>query len=271
MLHETFARALGPSLSAFLRAYVIVNLVSVEQLAFAEFSRSLPSPTILIKLGMTGFDNNAIFEMNPSLVFPLVELLLGSPSPGKAPPDREITEIERAVLDGVLRVVLKDMRESWRNYVPRMDFSIEGFETEPQLLQILSPNEAVVAISIEIRAGEICGMLNIGIPSIIIKMLGQQLEQHGARRAELSDAETARILRLVAPAALRVDTRMLGQRLTVRDLLAVQAGDVLTFDYPVERPVHVTLNGRPKFSGRVIAVGRKRSIMLDDLAALDRA
>jgi len=269
MLHETFARALGPSLSAFLRAYVVVNLVSVEQLAFVEFSRSLPSPSCMIKLGMTGFDNNAIFEMNPSLVFPILEMLLGNPTPGRAAPDREITEIERAVLDGVIRLVLKDMKESWRAYIPNMDFAINGYETEPQLLQILSPNEAVVAVSIEIRAGEISGMMNIGIPSIIIKMLGQRLEQHGVRRAELSDEESARIMQLVAPAALRMDTRLNGPMLTVRDLLALKSGDVLTFDYPLDRPIHVTINGCSKFSGHVVAAGRKRSVKLDDLAAVE--
>ena len=271
LLHETFARALGPSLSAFLRAYVVVNLVSVEQLAFMEFSRSLPSPTCLVSLGMVGFDNNAILELNPSLVFPLIELLLGCAAPSKVPLNREITEIERAILDGLLRLILKDMRESWRAVVSNMDFAIDGHESEPQLLQILSPNEAVVAISIEIRVGEISGMMNIGIPSIIIKMLGQRLEQHGVRKGELSDAESQRILRLIAPAMLRVDTRLNGPMLTIRDLMAIRTGDVLTFDYPVDRPVNVTLNGRSKFIGRVGAMGRKRAIHLDELVPLDQA
>ena len=265
MLHENFVRALGPSLSAFLRAYVVVNLVSVEQLAFVEFSRSLPSPTCMISLAMTGFDNNAILELNPSLVFPILELLLGSPSPSKTPPAREITEIERAILDGLLRIILKDMRESWRNVVSNMDFTVDGYETEPQLLQILSPNEAVVAISIEIRAGELSGMMNIGIPSIIIKMLGQRLEQHGLRRAELTPAETERILHLVGPATLRLDTRLQGPMLTVRDLMAIEEGDVLTFDYPVGRAFNVTLNGRSKYSAQVITAGRKRAVQLLEL------
>lgn len=269
MLHETFVRALGPSLSAFLRAYVVVNLVSVEQLAFIEFSRTLPSPTCLISLGMTGFDNNAILELNPSLVFPILEMLLGSATPSKAPPDREITEIERAILDGLLRIILKDMRESWRNVISNMDFSIEGYETEPQLLQILSPNEAVVAISIEIRAGDVSGMMNIGIPSIIIKMLGQRLESHGIRKAELTTEETDRIMRLIGPATLRVDTRLQGPQLTVRDLMAIEAGDVLTFDYPVDRPINVTLNGRSKFHGQVVSAGRKRAVHLQELASAD--
>ena len=77
LLHENFARSLASSLSAYLRAYVAVNLVSVEQLSFMEFTQCLPSPTSMIVLGMKPFDGNAVLEINPSLVFPILEMLLG--------------------------------------------------------------------------------------------------------------------------------------------------------------------------------------------------
>src|SRR4026207_410768 len=51
-LHENFARNLASSLSGYLRAYVRVNLISVEQLSFGEFTQCLPSPTVLVALGM---------------------------------------------------------------------------------------------------------------------------------------------------------------------------------------------------------------------------
>ena len=47
VLHEAFSRSLASSLSAYLRAYVVVNLVSVEQLSFNEFQQVLPSPTVV--------------------------------------------------------------------------------------------------------------------------------------------------------------------------------------------------------------------------------
>src|SRR5579862_2375881 len=59
LLHENFARSLAASLSAYLRAYVAVNLVSVEQLSFLEFTQCLPSPTSMIALGMKPYDGNA--------------------------------------------------------------------------------------------------------------------------------------------------------------------------------------------------------------------
>src|SRR5579859_6196826 len=77
LLHENFARGLASSLSAYLRAYVAVNLISVEQLSFMEFSQCLPSPTCLASLGMRPFEGAAVLEINPALVFPIIEMLLG--------------------------------------------------------------------------------------------------------------------------------------------------------------------------------------------------
>ena len=77
LLHESFARALASSLSAFLRAYVVVNLVSVEQLSYMEFTQCLPSPSCLVSLGMKPYEGNAVLEMNPALIFPILEMLLG--------------------------------------------------------------------------------------------------------------------------------------------------------------------------------------------------
>jgi len=269
LIHETFARSIGSSLSAFLRAYVAVNIVSVEQLSFAEFLRSLPALTCLINLGMVGFDNSALMEINPGILFPVLELILGGSLAKPARIDREITEIERAVLDGFFRILIKDLKEAWRLVPAALDFQIEGYETDPQLLQILSPNEAVVAISIELRVGDIAGMMNIGIPSIIFKMLGQKMDQHMVRKSELSESEQNRIMRLLRPAAVHVDIRLTGPTLTVRDLLSLKADDVLSFDYPVQKPMNVSFNGRQKYLGQIVATGRKRAVELGQRMMLD--
>jgi flagellar motor switch protein FliM len=266
VLHENFARSLASSLSAYLRAYVIVNLVSVEQLSFMEFSQCLPSPTLITSLGMHPFDSNAVLEMNPTLVFPVIEILLGGT--GKASTlkiEREVTEIEQSILDGVYRIILNDMKEAWQA-VSTLDFEIESIETEPQMLQILAPNEAVVAISMEVRIGESIGMINIGIPSIIIKMLRQKFDQQwSVRKSESSEGEQDRILRLIRPAIIHLDSRLRGVTISTQDLLGLNVGDVLKLDYAVERPVDLIINGVAKFSGLVVDTGRRKSFQVGQM------
>jgi flagellar motor switch protein FliM len=264
LLHENFARTLASSLSAYLRAYIAVNLVSVEQLSFMEFSQCLPSPSCLVSLGMRPYEGNAVLELNNSLIFPILEMLLGGAAKGTSKINREITEIEQNILDGLYRIILHDLHVSW-GAVVALDFTIEGHETEPQLLQILAPNEAVVAISMEIRIGENSGMMNLGVPSIIVKMLRQKFDQQWSVRKTQSTAdEQARILRLIKPATMLVDARLQGPTLDFRDVLDLSEGDILTFDFPVSRPIDLLVNNRRKFSGSLLSTGQKKAIRIEE-------
>ena len=263
LLHENFARSLASSLSAYLRAYAIVNLVSVEQLSFQEFSKCMPSPTCIVSLGMRPYDGSAILELNPSLVFPVLEMLLGGGGKvGATKINRELTEIEQSILEGLYRIILNDLKECWRG-IAKIAFTVDSHETEPALLQVISPSEAVVAVSMEIRIGENSGMMNIGLPSIVIKMLRQKFDQQwSVRKGESTEAEQARMLRLIKSAAISIDTRLQGPTLSVEDLLRLEEGDVLTFDYPVDKPINTLINGKLKLLGQVVNSGRKKAFLI---------
>jgi len=264
ILHENFARSLASSLSAYLRAYASVNLVSVEQLSFMEFSQGLPSPSCLVALGMKPYEGNAVLEINPSLVFPIIEMLLGGSTRSLLKINREITEIEQSVLDGLFRITLQDLKTAWHAVTP-LEFTIEQHETEPQLLRILAPNEAVVAVTMEVRIGDNAGMLNIGIPSIVVKMLRHKFDQQwSVRKSESTEDEQSRVLRMIRPARMLLDGRLEGPTLRVEDLMDLKEEDVLSFDYPVGRVVDLCINGKLKFRGRIVSTGRKRAFEVEE-------
>ncbi len=265
LLHDGFARTLASSLSAYLRAYVVVNLVSVEQLSFAEFSQCLPSPTCLVSLGLKPYEGNAVLEISSALVFPILEMLLGGTGKTSTNIRREVTEIEQIVLDGLYRIILHDLRQSWGGITP-IDFTIEARETEPQLLQVMAPNEAVVAIGLEVRMSDNSGMINIGMPSIIIKMLRQKFEQQwSVRRAESTQEEQIRVYRLLRPADLHMDARLEGPTLLVEDVAGLKVNDVLRLDFPIERPLNLLVNGTLKYRGHLVSTGQKKAFLIEEV------
>jgi flagellar motor switch protein FliM len=258
LLHENFARTLGSSLSGYLRAYAVANLISVEQLSFLEFTKCLSSPTCLVKLRTKPSDSSAVLEVAPYLVFSILEILLGGNAGAPARPSRELTEVEQAILEGLFRIVLHDLQNAWQQVTP-MEFVMDGQETQPQLLQILSPAEAVVAISLEIRIGDVSGMMNIGIPSISVKLLRNRFDQQWSlRRTASTEQEQSRVFRLMESSELRVDARV-ESAVPMRMLLELEEGAILTLDHSVERPVQIAINGATTFSGRLMGVGGKRS------------
>jgi len=263
LLHDNFVRNLVSSLSAYLRTYLIVNLVSVEQLSYAEFLECVTSPTCIVSLGLKPYDGNAVLELNSSLIFPVLEILLGGNGKTSTSIQREITEIEQSLLEGLFRIILHDLKEAWKG-VTNIDFNIESMEAEPQFLQILAPSEAVVAIAIEIRIGETIGMMNIAMPSIIIKMMRQKFDQQwSVRKSESTNNEQSRVLDLVRPSLVNAEVMLDGPTLTLEDMVNLEEGDVLMFDYPIDKSLDLLLNGKLKFHGKIAAIGNKLGFAVD--------
>jgi flagellar motor switch protein FliM len=263
-LHDNFVRNLVSSLSAYLRSYLIINLVSVEQLSYSEFLECLPSPTCLASLGLKPYDGNAVLELNSSLIFPILEILLGGDGKLQFTTKREITEIEQVLLDGLLRLILRDLREAWTLVTP-IDFTIDNIETEPQFLQILAPTEAVVAVAIEIRIGDSIGMMNIAMPSIIIKMMRQKFDQQWTlRKSASTEQEQTRVLNLLRTAQLPSEVLLAGPQLLLRDLMNLNEGDILSFEFPTQRPLDLMLNGQLKYHGEIVNAGHRAAFRVTE-------
>ncbi len=263
-LHDNFVRNLVSSLSAYLRSYLIINLVSVEQLSYSEFLECLPSPTCLASLGLKPYDGNAVLELNSSLIFPILEILLGGDGKLQFSAQREITEIEQVLLDGLLRLILRDLREAW-TFVTPIDFTIENIETEPQFLQILAPTEAVVAVAIEIRIGDSIGMMNIAMPSIIIKMMRQKFDQQWTlRKSASTEQEQSRVLNLLRTAELPSEVLLAGPELLLRDIMNLEEGDVLSFQVPAGRPLDLMINGKKKYNGEIVCAGHRAAFRVGE-------
>src|SRR5277367_3638047 len=109
LLHENFIRTLSSSLSAYLRAFVSMNLVSLEQIAYAEFVEGFSSPTFIAYIGLDPYDGSAVMEINQALVFTFVEMLLGGSGAAPLTPQRKSTEIEKNLMKNLLRIILQDL------------------------------------------------------------------------------------------------------------------------------------------------------------------
>ena len=264
LVQDNFVRSLASSLSTYLRTYLTVTLVSVEQLSYAEFLDGLPSPTCLVSLGLSPFEGNAVFEINPQLVFAILEFLLGGKGRSAPTQNREITEIERSLLDGLFRIILKDLKEAWAS-ITEIDFTVESLETEPQLLQVLDPKEAFVATGIEMRIGGAIGLLNLAIPSLILKMMRSRFEHQVSRRGgRMNENDQAHILRLLKPANLELDVQLRGTKLRLDELLALEPGDIIPLDYPLNKPLECLVNSVTKFRGQVVSVGNRKAFLIDE-------
>jgi len=251
LLYDYFGRNFASSLSAYLRAFVDVNLISIDQVPYSDFLKLLPDPTLFSSLGMRPLETNVALELNPAVVFPMIDMLLGGP--GNTPlGERNLTEIELNIIEGVIKLAMRDLKEAWRPIMD-LEFYLDGMGSKPQMFQIVAPGETVVAAGLEIKVGDQSGMMNICIPSRMLKMNRHRFaQQWNIRRQKVLGSDAERILGLLQSADVPLSGELLDSSLTVEDLLKVSVGDVIQLTKRVGDPMLLCVSGVPKFQGRII-------------------
>lgn len=261
-VYENFARDLTIAFSAYLRDYVVINIISVEQISYAEFLESLPSPTCLVSMRVQPFGEISVLELSPSVCAAVVEILMGGHAKNPSKLDRKLTEIEQSVLEGLIRLVLNNLKSAWRT-VHEVEFEPDAQETDPQVFRVLAPNDGVVAVAIEVKVGENVGMMNIGMNSLTAARLREKFDHNKSYKKVAGEEEQAQRLRLFQRSFLQVEAFLRGSPLRVEELLNLEVGDVLMFDLPVDAPTDLLLNRKIKYRGQVVSSGNKRAFMVE--------
>src|SRR5262245_58471181 len=176
-LHDSFARNFGAALSGLLRSIVEVKLTSVDQLTYSEFVFSLENPTCFNLLKAEPLEGHLILDINPSIVFPIIDRLLGGGLDTAPPLRRPLTEIELRLVTRLTGLFLEEFRRAWDNVLD-LRLSVQRVESNPQLVQVVPPGEVVVLVSFEITLGEARGMMNLCIPFNSIERIGQKLSSN---------------------------------------------------------------------------------------------
>ena len=266
-LNEHFVRAVVSSLTVSLRTYVAGSLTGVEQVPYGKFVDSLPSPACVAYLTMQPYDGYSLLEINSGLVCPILELVLGGKSKSNGELDREITEVEQSMMEGVFQVIVHDLVETWKPVAP-VSFALDAIETRPQFSNRISRNEAVVVIAMELHIADQMGVVNLVIPSSALKSMHQRFDQHWAvHKSGSHDIEMAIRGRISRELLLDADCDLRGARIRLRDLQSLKVGDVIGLGIPADSPVTVTVGGQPRFKAAITPAGSRMAVTIESTEA----
>ncbi len=268
-MHEGFGRNIGASLSALLRTIVEVKLTSVDQLTYGEFVFSLENPTCFNLIQADPLEGQLILDINPSILFPIIDRLLGGSTSGVVPTRRPLTEIELRLVSRITRLFLDEMQHAWEN-VMELNLEVDRVESNPQLVQIIPANEVVVLISFELAVGETHGMANLCIPFNSIERIAHKLTSNSwvsySKRPATPDS-IRKITNRICPAPVELVVELARTNIATSDLLNLRVGDVIASEKDVHEPLVVSVAGSPKFHARPGQYkGRKAIEVVDSLA-----
>ena len=248
-LHEGFGRNFAAGLSAMLRSMVEVKLTSVDQLTYSEFVFSLENPTCFNLLKADPLEGNLILDINPSILYPIIDRLLGGGREGGALARRPLTEIELRIVSRITGIFLSELHNAWEN-VLELDLAVLRVESNPQLVQIVPPNEVIVLISFELTIGEVRGMVNLCIPYNSIERISSKLTANSwisYGRQQTSPENAERIAKAINSSLVELRVQLARTRITTDELIGLHVGDLVTTQHDIRKPLVAMIEGVPKF------------------------
>lgn len=246
-LHEGFSRVLSTTLTSYLRTLIEVELVSVDQLTYNEFVMSVTNPSCIYIFQMEPLTGNAIFEINPSLVFFMIDRLFGGP--GKAMQyNRELTDIERSVMNKIVERLLMDLKEAWE-YLGIFHPKIESYENNPQFVQIAPASETVILISFELRSRHTSGLMSMCMPYMFLEpVMGNLSAENWISSNRGSTADTRKIVeRELAGTPVELKAILGRTALSLRQILGLQEGDTLVLEKSHGADLVLAAGGKGRF------------------------
>ena len=268
-LHEGFARNFGASLSALLRTIAESKLISVDQLTYSEFVYSLEIPTCFNLLRPMPLEGNWILDISPSILYPMIDRMLGGTPGADSMLKRPLSEIELRLASRVSNAFLRDLTSAWESAV-KLDIQLERVESNPQLVQIVPPNEVVILVSLELVVAKSRGTINLCIPFNTIERIGNKLTSNIWKGYALSKSDTRTVSHLeslIDRSVVDVVVELVQTDIRAVDLLHLQVGDIITTDKDCHSPLEVSVAGVHKFQARPGSFKGRKAVEI--IAAID--
>lgn len=263
--HEGFCRNFAAALSALLRSVAEVKLAGIEQIAFGEFTGGLEVPTYLCVLRAEPLDGPLLLDISPSILFPVIDRLLGGGRDERDIVRRPLTEIELRLAGRITQLLLRELRKAWEIVRP-LELSVDRIESNPRLVQNFTADEPLARICFEISLGECGGPMTLCLPCSAIEQVSGKLVSSGALTLGVSPAtpqSAAHISRQLDRSLVEVVVTLAGTKIGTGDLIGLRVGDVIATGKDIHSPLEVAVEGSSKFLAFAGALDGHKAVQIE--------
>lgn len=264
IIHENFGRFMQTFLTGYLRAPVKVEILTVDQFAYSEFSNALTNPAFLSIVDFEPLEGQILMDISTNIMYTIIDRLLG----GDGSDHKEVrsfTEIELTLLTSMMEKIIVDFKEAWENVVD-IKPSLEKIEVNPQFAQIVPPNETIALITMSILIGELEGMMNICVPYIMLEPILDKLNTRfwfsTSNKSSNNGEESETIQKRVLETEVPIIGELGSTSIMVKDILNLRPGDVIKLDQERDKPSYLKVGNNPKFKANIGLSNKKMAMQI---------
>jgi flagellar motor switch protein FliM len=174
ILHEYFSRLLATRMSGLLRCVCEVSLDYVDQMSYEEYIRIIPVPACMAIINMDPLRGSSIIQIDNTLTFSIIERLAGRSNVETPGFNRDLTDIELSIMEGMFVRILEPFRESWSTVYdskPRLG----QIEIDSQFANIVPPTEMVIVVSLNCKIQTVESRITICLPYLTLEPIVSKL------------------------------------------------------------------------------------------------
>lgn len=247
-IHEHYPRLMGTYLSTQLRTAVTLQIESIDQLTYDEYIQTIPKGSILNIFSASPLEGNMIMEVYSNIAYTILDRVLGGRGsvPKKA---SDLTEIETNVLLAIFNRLLHSFQEAWKNIVDVTPL-LDNLEMNKHFVQIVSANETVLLIKMQVRIGDTSGNINFCLPHLVLAPIMPQLSVHNwlsAKKQARDQVDIDTLEKNVQLAQLPLMADLGYSEISVTEFLQLSIGDVIRLHEEINDPLVIKVSDKPKF------------------------
>lgn len=263
IIFEHYGRLLSTNLPVYLRKAIQVEVMNSEAVSYSEFSNALSNPVLLGIINFAPLKGNIILEIASNLGYAMVDRMLG----GEGEPlekTREFSEIELLVIERILTVCVNLLHEPWENVVdihPRL----ERIEINSQFAQIISPSEMIAIVTINIKIGDVEGLMNVCLPYLTLEDIMDKLNTkywYSTMQDKDEQQYVDAIETLISKAPIPMKAVLGNSTISVSDFSGLQVGDIIRLDTKVNQELDVFVGNIKKFTALPGSSGDKYAVRI---------
>ncbi len=249
IIFEHYGRLLATNLPVYLRKNVQIEVMNSEAVTYSEFTNALSNPVLLGIVNFAPLNGNIIIEIAENLGYAIVDRMLG----GKGLPlekARDFSEIELLILERIFNVSVNLLEEPWES-VCKVEPRLERIETNSQYAQIISPTEMIALVTLNVKIGEVEGLLNVCLPYLTLESIMDKLNTkywYSSLQEKDEEQYTDRVEALISRAPMPIKAVLGNSTISVNDFLGLQRGDVIRLDTKTDEPLSVFVGNIKKFT-----------------------
>jgi len=258
MLNDIFARNLTHHLGAWFRSRVQVSLVSAEQIQFSEFLLRVPELAYVCSVRLEPLRAVSVLQMDLTTAPSMIDLLLGGE--GKATEPRELTDIEEAILSGVVEAICRELTTAWQPV--GLSFSFEKRQMQTQTPRLIPVSEKTLCLSFELRLAESSGLLNLAFPAVASNTILRRLAGERSRQRRHSIETRRRMVELTGACRTGAALHLPAVRVPASALSNLHPGSLLRLNLASGSPAEFRAGGVLLFSASAVGHEEHRAAHL---------